>query len=190
MLKYPYAFDKSPLFPCVVVGGGSPVSSRPHNPYSQCCRANQLIFSSSIVWCTLPGLVGLLGFVHLSLALGSFLVNPLVLLECHVFILIFWQDFLPWQQGSGFLRACPHGFAFLSLSRFSLIGSNFWDTDRMFQSPLTTIPAMFTSKWVSDMRKLTPYSRNPTMWYGRRDGDSESKDQASQNIKERWGFLG
>ena len=30
-------------------------------------------------------------------------------------------------------------------------------------------------------------SRNPTMWYARRDGDSENKDQANQNIKERWG---
>ena len=29
--------------------------------------------------------------------------------------------------------------------------------------------------------------RNPTMWYARRDGDSENKDQANQNIKERWG---
>ena len=28
-------------------------------------------------------------------------------------------------------------------------------------------------------------SRNPTMWYARRDGDSENKDQANQNIKER-----
>jgi len=95
------------------------------------------------------------------------------------------------------VRICPPLFSIGLILGLSALTAKLRFTDGLSTWFCFFIPIQIFLNWIQFLRhrSFVPVStdnypgyvhKNPTMWYGRRDGDRELEDQATQNIRERY----
>jgi len=95
------------------------------------------------------------------------------------------------------VRICPPLFSIGLILGLSALTAKLRFTEGLSTWFCFFIPIQIFLNWIQFLRhrSFVPVStdnypgyvhKNPTMWYGRRDGDRELEDQATQNIRERY----